>query len=841
MRLEPLPGGKADYNNVFCKYGKFWFWPWLWPNLGLWRWTSFVWLPNRQGILRSAYQPDREPSAILFAGIVMLLIGIVPFSAWMIAHGIHRLRRYKAHSPAPHPRYVQTWAGFRQHGNYLRRHTWRKKRKDWAKSFFWWKLTTQEIGDNLWDVDGSARERSEYHRQLGPLGWLSTWARSYPVRPLRPTKSACSNDLAERGQSSSVLQTTEQAGDVFQSTVRRRWITRAQESEMSAYLQQITSAAFQRFMAERAELDELAQGDDSWRAASGAAAGPCVDMEAAISTPLHRLRRASSLPTNFFSTPPPRNRFITQLSNASNAVAGARGDINDARPNTPRVTFPEPAPFPVTNGQVLDAAEAAMQDATYPALTPDGSAEAKSEGDLKDRTQSLAGVYKFSARLRSRSNPKRPIPNHSSACQTHHIPEKDGHDNNQKHGPAPAIVQSMDDDPNRAFSWDLSRRSTLDVPHRIREMNRVESRTLQDYEAESSIDDATALLDGSQTTASIYCGVDNDHRGISQSVDQPKLDISKRALTMLKLDIHNWRIAPAMSKSYPHHASSVLEGDEEGIDDPYLRFPRRRIWRRHSVSTLRRDQLPIELDGDSPFPQSVVMENAQCSDMGISGPQRISPVPTSIPSNDGAYERLEIPRKRAASPKKAFSNGGEPSKSEEKYTLDSLPSSTEHGRRRSPFSNPFGPNKSPVPEQDDSIPIQYEASKAVSLGRRCTSIALPTPAEILRPFSPDIALQKRSSSVPPISLSPSSSCSGVTEWQLHRRHQSIAREFSGSASAERARRRLRRVGRVDVGVIQKERTEDVMDQAGNKRQQRGWKDDVPISRSECDRKDGKSA
>ncbi|KAL9128627.1 MAG: hypothetical protein Q9217_002723 [Psora testacea] len=710
----------------------------------------------------------------------------------------------------PHPRYLQTWIGFRRHGHYLQKHTWRKKRRHWAKSFFSWKLTRQDIADISWDEKGRARQGYEPYRQLGPFRWLWAWLRVYPTRPLQPGWSSQSDDLAERGESSNVIRASQHVEDASQSTVRRRWIRSAEQSEMSSYLQQITPAAFQQFLVERPDYETLASEGDPPCVVTSAAAEDRDDVEAATSVPPYRSRRASSLPVNFFRSP--RYSFVLQQPGAGDMIPRTIGTIRDAQPSMLNTTFPAQAPSVTTSGCAIHAAEAEIYEETYPALTPDGPAEGRSEDAEAAQTQSLTGFHKISARFRGWSTSRRSMPDGQPTCQVQATGQANALCVNREHGPVDMTSEATNISSYRSFSWDISRRSTLDVPCLVPDNELMERWTLQDYEAESSLDDATAFRDGSQTTISIYCDAGYGQRTQPQGIDPPKLDLPHPVLVMPTFDSHDWRLTPELSNFHDLHQQATAKHGEDSVFGPHQCFPRRCIRRRHSVSIPTRDEARIEPHENGAYPRDELTVDAQWTNTTVLRAQRTSPMPATIPSNDGAHDRLDVPRKRAGSPKRVSSKGKESSESEDKYTIDNLPSSTELARRNGHLTNPFISNRPLTPLRCFSPAGQCEPGSTTTHLHRDSAAASHSAAEILRPFSPDITFAKRSSSVPPVTLTPPSS--GITEWQLHRRHQSISREFSRPASAERARRRLRRVGKEGIGVLNM-RTEEVTIRAEN--------------------------
>ncbi|KAL9631414.1 MAG: hypothetical protein Q9164_005907, partial [Protoblastenia rupestris] len=653
----------------------------------------------------------------------------------------------------------------------------RKERRRRAKRIYWWRLKRQYVADVLWDGEGRAHQRHEYRQQIWPVPFVWTWLKSCPAGTSPPALSPQPDDRAERGESSSILQGSEHVEDVSQNTVRRRWISRVEASEMSSYLQYITPTAFQRFLLERAEYDTQVPQDGISSAGSSSNADARDDLEAATPVPPYRSRRASSLPMNFFRSPPPRYSFVSQQPMPGNSLARTNRLGTVVPSNSSNITYPALTPSAATHRQAIHTAEANNQEDTYPALTPDGPAEGKSDDDNAPPHQGSTGMRRLSKRLRSWSASRRSTPDPPLADQNPDGDRTDTHEETQEHDPGGPIVGTTANNASRTFSWDPSRRTTLDVPHRVRQSGLAERRTLQDYEAESMIDDATAFRDGSQTTASTYYNANHWHRDPPRSINQPTIDMPERALAMLNHGSKVWQHTPEESSFYyccPSLTAELAEDQSSALD---LDFPRRRIRRRHSIAIPVPHDVEMSLQDEEPLSQDERHDNDSRINLESSQAEITSPIPTIIPSNDGADDGLDIPRKRAASPKKSSSHEQNESFiiKDDTYTLANLPSSTSPTRRNVPFTNPFAPSKPYTPTNRFSATSQSGTSTIASLHRRGASVAstYPFAAEILRPFSPDVPLAKRASSVPLSTPHSQETSAGITEWQLYRRHQSI--------------------------------------------------------------------
>ncbi|KAL9104614.1 MAG: hypothetical protein Q9163_000479 [Psora crenata] len=619
----------------------------------------------------------------------------------------------------------------------------------------------------LWNNNDSTYQNLKYHQQLGPIRWLLTWIRAYPGRQLRPEGLQHLDDLAERGENANVFRASEYTEDILQSTVRRRRIKRLEQPERSPTFQFLTQAAIQGFPLGEVEYERS------------------TPQGASLST---QRRRASSLPAylTVSSSPPTVN---TRLHGDSNALCQTIEDFGDAQPSRFNI-----AAF---RGTLNYAAEAANLDAVCLALSPHGPMKGRS-GDIDiSSASSLITNHNISARLQGCSAPKRDMPDAPSKNELQGVAQANAPDENRNNSQAAAIIP-INHEQYRTFSWDKSRRSTLDIPRSLAENKQAERRTLQEYETESTLDYAISSRDGSQTTASTYHDIDNWHRDPSQSFNQNILNIPLCALAMYKFGTHDWlHTTGTLASQHPDPLATAIPDERSGCSTRQP-LPRGRFGQRRSLSIPRREEVLIVPREDHPFLQDG-SGHSRWTGTNIYRTQRTSPMPARIPFTDGAHDRLDVPRKRAVSPKKEPNVDKEPLRSAENYTLNNLPSSAEFARRGGPFTNPFAPERAYSPAQLLPTAGQHEQCTAGNSHRRGTSLAFFSPAEILRPFSPDTPLVKRSSSVPAGPHTQSSP--GITEWQLHRRQQSITREFSAPASAERARRRLRRVGNEGVGAL----------------------------------------
>lgn len=699
-----------------------------------------------------------EDAFYIICGVAVMALILVS----CLSRRVRKRGRREICVPAIGPPRVKTWYGWVDLDKDRKRAQIFKRCSDRVRHLFWWRSAKIDYSWVFWDPNGERQRHYEVERNVGIIGRLPKWMRSYPYRYLQP------DALAERGQMSK-----------------------------PRHLSQIKPTSPNSNTVNTDQLDGCFQAESSSKSL-GLVPGTVQDEELLESGTVRR-RNVGLVHNHAW------NAYSLEISEAlrtqilipeeDRVASGFTGPFEDTY-STKAAPYQSPKDSPHYSIPKL------RRVFSIPALY----ASYKDHKIRADSATSDVPLYLLQ---------KNPLLASESLGDADHKSSEDriGHlDNDSSLHSSKSLPRIKNTDPaisslsKRPFSWDNTRRSTLDIcrsaDHQIEDRQ-----SLQDYEAEGSVDGAGSYRDSSQSSmASMYPDIGHHLNDLAAEVYRPLRGIISvpPALSYTDETIHIGRSTKFPSLPSLFTTPQAVEDEIYALSGStrpssqqgHLFWFTRLVQRRLSSPDLERgldvydeERLRVRLPHRKSMVEfsTAILEsfpaNTQTQDLEPSFRLVVRRKP-KIPNCDASKGPLLMPRKRLSQSK--FQHNDITSVFNH-YSMDGRVSPTPPTHYINPFAKPLIPT--------DRLSTA-ESAQASDLHRRGTSLDTFMPLDQGNPGPLAATLAKRSASVPSSSPPP-----GLTEWQLQKKSQSIKREYTGASSAERYRRRA---GRLSLGTLAKE-------------------------------------